>query len=84
MSCLPSHYRVGWRALRDNVASPGVGAFDHQHGDVNFKAYYQWVSFVLFLQGCLFHAPHLIFKMWEGGKVSNLYILGLLLLLIQR
>ena len=53
----------------DDVAAPGVGAFDHQHGDVTFKAYYQWVPFVLFLQGCLFHAPHLLIKMWEGGKV---------------
>ncbi len=38
---------------------------------VTHKAYYQWVPFMLFLQGLLFYLPHLLFKMWEGGKIRN-------------
>merc|ERR1712029_79918 len=33
---------------------------------------YQWVPFVLFLQGAMFYFPHLLFKAWEGGKVRNI------------
>ncbi len=47
------------------------------------KAYYQWVPFVLFLQGCLFYMPHLIFKSWEGGKVKGI-IAGLNHMIIDR
>ena len=35
-----------------------------------YKSYYQWVPFVLFLQACLFYAPHALFKLSEGGKVK--------------
>ena len=36
---------------------------------MTYKAYYQWVPFVLMLQACLFYAPHVLHKSWEGGKV---------------
>ena len=64
---LPSHLAG---SIGHDVAAPGVGTYNHETGDVTFKAYYQWVPFVLFMQACLFYAPHLLYKMWEGGKVS--------------
>ena len=38
---------------------------------VEYKSYYQWVPFVLFFQACLFHAPHVLFKLAEEGKVEK-------------
>ena len=52
------------------VAAPGVGTFNQRNDEPRFKAYYQWVPFVLFMQAGLFYAPHLLCKIWEGGKVS--------------
>ena len=63
-------------SIGHDVAAPGVGTYNHKTGDVTFKAYYQWVPFVLFMQACLFYAPHLLCKMWEGGKV--IFILRIL------
>ena len=57
-------------SIGQDVAAPGVGTYNHKTGDVTFKAYYQWVPFVLFMQAGLFYAPHLLCKMWEGGKVK--------------
>ena len=48
----------------------GVGTYNYKTGDVTFKAFYQWVPFVLFMQAGLFYAPHLLWKIWEGGKVN--------------
>ena len=53
-----------------NIVSAGVGTYNHKHDDITIKAYYQWVPFVLFMQACMFYAPHLLCKSWEGGKVS--------------
>lgn len=39
-------------------------------GSMKFHSYYQWVPFMLFFQALLFYVPHLIWKMWEGGKIS--------------
>nr|XP_027223332.1 innexin inx2-like [Penaeus vannamei] len=39
-------------------------------------AYYQWVPFVLFLQGLMFYAPHWLWKTWENGKLESI-IMGL-------
>ena len=50
----------------------GVGAYNPHTDEVTYKAYYQWVPFVLFLQGIMFYVPHLIFKSWEGGKVQGI------------
>ena len=61
------HSEVGEEAI-----STGVGAFDKTRDEVTHKAYYQWVPFVLFLQGIMFYVPHLIFKSWEGGKVQGI------------
>ena len=61
----------------------GVGSY-HPHDDqIQYKSYYQWVPFVLFLQAATFYLPHLIFKSWEGGKVQNI-ISGLHQLILDR
>ena len=67
-----------------HIIHPGVGT--HQNNNdpvrifhsmgfillqVEYKSYYQWVPFVLFFQACLFHAPHVLFKLAEEGKVER-------------
>ena len=49
-----------------------MGSYNPHTDEVTYKAYYQWVPFVLFLQGIMFYVPHLIFKSWEGGKVQGI------------
>jgi len=77
---LPKHWnsKIGYDAVH-----MGVGAYNPAKDEVTYKAYYQWVPFVLFLQGCCFYFPHLIFKAWEGGKVKNI-IAGLHHLILAK
>jgi len=35
-------------------------------------AYYQWVPFVLFLQGLMFYLPHWLWKTFEGGRLQKI------------
>ena len=60
------------------MVGTGVGPYDptDPNEDLEFKAYYQWVPFVLFLQGIMFYLPHLIYKDMEGGKLKKI-IFGL-------
>lgn len=50
----------------------GLGTYKPKFHQRRFHAYYQWVPVVLFLQGCLFYLPHLIWKNWEGKQVDLL------------
>lgn len=50
----------------------GVGVYVEGFHEQRFHSYYQWVSSVLFLQGCLFYLPHLIWKSYEGKQVDLL------------
>nr|CAH8699592.1 Innexin 4 [Procambarus virginalis]DAZ89883.1 TPA_exp: innexin4 [Procambarus virginalis] len=50
----------------------GFGTYNPKFHQRRFHAYYQWVPVVLFLQGCLFYLPHLIWKNWEGKQVDLL------------
>ncbi|XP_042204653.1 innexin inx2-like [Homarus americanus] len=48
------------------VPHPGVGP--QQPGEsITYHTYYQWVPFVLFVQGVMFYVPHWLWKNWEGG-----------------
>ena len=59
------------------ISSAGVGPYNagrNQDGtpitETEVKAYYQWVPFMLFLQGVMFYVPHLIYKAVEGQKLK--------------
>jgi len=61
------------------ISSAGVGPYNAGSNpdgspitEVEVKAYYQWVPFMLFLQGVMFYVPHLIYKAVEGGKLKNI------------
>lgn len=59
----------------EEVVYPGVDKY-REGDEVIEHAYYQWVCFVLFLQGLLFYVPRIIWKSWEGEHISNL-LMGL-------
>ena len=56
---LPKHWAT---KVGIENSQPGVGDFNPKKDEVHHKAYYQWVSFVLFFQALTFYAPHYIFK----------------------
>ena len=51
-------------------AHPGVGP-ENNRTEI-YHSYYQWVPFVLFLQGILFYAPHWLWKNFEGGRIRQM------------
>ena len=55
-----------------DVAQTGVGPYKHGTDEVVFRAYYQWVPFMLFLQGIMFYVPHMIYEAAEEKKVTSL------------
>ncbi|XP_040571919.2 LOW QUALITY PROTEIN: innexin inx2-like [Lepeophtheirus salmonis] len=73
---VPKHYVDDDSTKGRHIVETGVGPYDDQTDFVSYKSYYQWVPFVLFLQGLMFYAPHLIFKSFEGGKI-RLIIAGM-------
>ena len=60
--------------MGQHVSQTGVGPYNPATDDVIFKNYYQWVPFMLFLQGVMFYVPHMIFKKVDGKKVQMLNI----------
>jgi hypothetical protein len=56
---LPKHWTT---QIGIESSQLGVGNFNPKKDEVHYKAYYQWVSFVLFFQALTFYAPHYIFK----------------------
>ncbi|PSN43854.1 Innexin inx3 [Blattella germanica] len=62
---LPTHRQYGVSV------APHIGT--HLPGEPVIRhAYYQWVPFVLFLQGVLFYIPHWVWKNWEEGKIKTI------------
>lgn len=64
------HKKIG-----DEIPYPGVDKYTPGEKRI-YHAYYQWVCFVLFLQGMMFYIPRYLWKMWEGGRIRAI-ILGL-------
>jgi hypothetical protein len=50
---------------------PGVSSYT-EGDEVKYHKYYQWVCFVLFIQGILFYTPRYLWKTWEGGRIKML------------
>lgn len=50
-------------------AHQGLGT---ETGEETVHAYYQWVPFVLFLQGVMFYIPHYIWKAFEQKKLDKI------------
>ncbi|KAK3885796.1 hypothetical protein Pcinc_010013 [Petrolisthes cinctipes] len=78
---LPKYINKGY-GRGTGVLYPGVGPYNPSDTKVH-HAYYQWVPFVLFLQGLLFYTPHWLWKTWEGGKLDSI-VMGLSLPVMQR
>lgn len=58
-----------------NYAYQGVQPpHDLEDGDEGFvrHAYYQWVPFVLFLQGMMFYLPHYLWKTYEDQRLNKI------------
>lgn len=53
-----------------DVAYPGVGTAGGP--EATYHTYYQWVPFMLFLQGTLFYFPHWLWKTWEEGRMRSI------------
>ncbi|XP_069946785.1 innexin inx2-like [Cherax quadricarinatus] len=78
---LPKYIHRGY-GRGTGVVYPGVGP--HLASDeLVYHAYYQWVPFVLFLQGLMFYAPHWLWRTWEGGKLESI-VMGLSIPVMSR
>jgi len=53
-------------------AYPGVAPPTGDDKDKVYHAYYQWVPFVLFLQGVMFYLPHYLWKVFEDKKLDKI------------
>jgi len=58
----------------DGVNRPhqGVGPETEDENDRKVHAYYQWVPFMLFLQGVMFYIPHYLWKTFEDKKMNKI------------
>merc|ERR1719508_634347 len=50
----------------------GIGPETDDEGDRVVHAYYQWVPFMLFLQGVMFYIPHYLWKTFEDKKMDKI------------
>ena len=58
----------------DGIDRPhqGVGPESGDENDIKRHAYYQWVPFMLFLQGVMFYIPHYLWKTFEDKKMDKI------------
>ena len=49
----------------EHVIHPGVGEYNVEKDEVEYKTYYQWITFVLFIQARVFYVPNALFKIAE-------------------
>ena len=56
----------------NEYAYQGVQPWIEGESEVKKHAYYQWVPFVLFLQGVMFYVPHYLWKIFEDRKVDKI------------
>lgn len=68
---VPKHFVDFDTQIGSHVAETGVGPY-HPDDYIEIKKYYQWVPFMLFLQGIMFYIPHIIFKYFENGKIEGI------------
>merc|ERR1719233_225696 len=69
---VPKHYKDYHIQVGNDVSQTGVGPYNPYKDYIQVKAYYQWVPFMLFLQGLMFYTPHILYKWAEDKKVKNL------------
>jgi hypothetical protein len=55
-----------------NYAYQGVEPYVEDETQYVRHAYYQWVPFVLFLQGMMFYAPHYLWKIFEDQRLDKI------------
>ena len=68
---VPRHYVDYHTDVGNRVAGTGVGPYDPEKDYIEIKAYYQWVPFMLFLQGIMFYVPHIIYKVNKDNKQTQ-------------
>ena len=66
---VPKHWVDHDTELGNQVSQTGVGPYNPEKDYVVYKAYYQWVPFMLFLQGIMFYIPHVLYQVAEERKV---------------
>ena len=72
---LPKHYEG--TEFTGNKLNHGVGTAEEGDEKV-YHAYYQWVPFLLALQGIMFYFPHWLWKQLEGGRMRvRMFLLSL-------
>ena len=68
---VPSQWVDKDTLLGHHVSQTGVGPYNPDKDYVVYKAYYQWVPFMLFLQGLMFYIPHVLYQWAEERKVGH-------------
>lgn len=64
--------RKGGGKQGSDFAYQGVEPYVEGESDRTIHAYYQWVPFVLFLQGVMFYLPHYLWKVFEDRKLDKI------------